>query len=86
MVEQQFPSHLSQMLMPNIIDSGVILINWAIDKWMKVIWCDELSFTLIFTTGWVRIWRTPTQEYDLDCLLPTVKPGGGTVMIWEEES
>ncbi|GFX46979.1 transposable element Tc1 transposase [Trichonephila clavipes] len=46
--------------------------TWPIDKWRKVICCDESSFILFLTTGWVHVWRTPAQAYDSDCLLPTV--------------
>lgn len=56
--------------------------TWSIDKWKKVIWSDESSFTLFPTTGRVHVWRTPAQAYDRDCLLPTVKHGGGSVIIW----
>lgn len=30
----------------------------------------------------VYIWRTPKEAYDPDCLIPTVKHGGGSVMVW----
>ncbi|GFX19353.1 DDE_3 domain-containing protein [Trichonephila clavipes] len=47
--------------------------------WKKVIWStNHLSFTLFSTTGWVHVLRT----YDGDCLLPTVKHGSGSVIIW----
>ena len=29
-----------------------------------------------------RIWRQPKEKYDVDCLVPTFKHGGGGVMIW----
>ncbi|CAH1768419.1 13365_t:CDS:2, partial [Entrophospora sp. SA101] len=33
--------------------------------------------------GLVRVWRKPGEAYKEDCIQPTVKFGGGTVMFWE---
>ncbi|GFV46301.1 hypothetical protein TNCV_3231901 [Trichonephila clavipes] len=31
--------------------------------------------------GWVHVWRAPAPAYGRDCLFPTVKHGGGSVII-----
>jgi hypothetical protein len=41
-----------------------------------------LSFTLFPTSGKVYVWRTPKEVYNPDCLVPTVKPGVDSVMVW----
>jgi hypothetical protein len=46
-----------------------------------VIWSDESSFMLFLTSGRVYIWRTPKEAYNPECLVPTVKHGGGCVMV-----
>lgn len=56
--------------------------TWTVDDWKRVVWSDESPFTLFQTTGRVYVWRTPKEAYDLQCLRPTVKHGGGTVMLW----
>lgn len=56
--------------------------SWSADQWKRVVWSDESSFTLFPTTGRVYSWRTSKEAYHPDCLLPTVKHGGGSVMIW----
>jgi len=45
-------------------------------------WSDQSSFTLFLTSGWVYVWRTPKQVDNPECLVPTVKHGGGSMMIW----
>jgi hypothetical protein len=49
---------------------------------IHVIWSDELPFTLFPTSGRVYIWRTPKEAYNPECLVPTVKRRGGSVMVW----
>lgn len=56
--------------------------DWRIAQCKKVVYSDESTFTLFPTTGRVYVWRTPKEAYDLDCLKPTVKHGGGSVMVW----
>lgn len=56
--------------------------SWTHQQWENVIWSDESSFTLFQTKGRVYVWRTPAEAYDVACLLPTVKHGGGSVMLW----
>jgi hypothetical protein len=43
----------------------------------RLIWSDELSFTLFPTSGKVYIWRTPKEAYNPEYLVPTAKWGGG---------
>jgi hypothetical protein len=39
----------------------------------RLLWSDELSFTLFPTSGRVYIWRTLQEAYNPECLVPTVK-------------
>jgi hypothetical protein len=45
-------------------------------------WSDELSFTLFPASGKVYVQRTLKEAYNPECLVPTVKHGGGPVMVW----
>ncbi|GBM40850.1 Transposable element Tc1 transposase [Araneus ventricosus] len=54
---------------------------WTMEQWNTVIWSDMSCFTLFPTYGRVYIWRTPSQPYNTDCLLPRVKHGRGSVMV-----
>jgi hypothetical protein len=48
----------------------------------RVIRSHESSFTMFPTSGRVYIWRTPKEAYNLECLVPAMKHGGGSVIVW----
>ena len=55
--------------------------TWTSDVCIYVIWSDE-SYTLTVTLGRVYARRTLKKAYNPDCMVPSVKHGGGSVMIW----
>jgi transposase len=50
--------------------------------WEKVLWSDESKFNLFRSDGKSMVWRTPGEEFDPKCTVPTVKYNGGSVMVW----
>lgn len=50
--------------------------------WNNVLWSDESKFNLFGSDGKVMVWRTPKEEYNSICTVPTVKHGGGNVKCW----
>ncbi len=52
------------------------------DYWNHVLWSDETKINLFGSDGVKRVWRHPGEEYKDKCVLPTVKHGGGSVMVW----
>lgn len=50
--------------------------------WNRILWSDESRFKLYRSDGMVRVWRKPSETYKKECLQPTVKHGGGSVMVW----
>lgn len=56
--------------------------QWTPQQWQQVIWSDESTFSLFQTTGRVYVWRTPKEAFAPECLVPTVKHGGGSLMVW----
>ncbi|GFX79330.1 transposable element Tcb1 transposase [Trichonephila clavipes] len=56
--------------------------QWTPQQWQQVIWSDESTFTLFQTTGRVYVWRTPKEAFALECIVRTVKHGGGSLMVW----
>ncbi len=52
------------------------------DYWNHVLGSDETKINLFGSDGVKRVWRQPGEEYKNKCVLPTVKHGGGSVMVW----
>ncbi len=52
------------------------------DYWNLVLWSDETNIHLFGSDGVKRVWRQPGEEYKDKCVLPTVKHGGVSVMVW----
>ncbi len=52
------------------------------DYWNHVLWSDETKINLFGSDGVKRVWQQPGEEYKDKCVLPTVKHGGGSVMVW----
>ena len=50
--------------------------------WNKVLWSDESKFNLFGSDGKVVVRRSPMKEFGPECIIPTVKHGGGNVKCW----
>ncbi len=50
--------------------------------WNHVLWSDESKVNLLDSDGVQHVWRRPGEEYHANCALPTVKHGGGSIMVW----
>ena len=58
------------------------MLKKPIGFWETVVWSDESKFNLFGSDGKVMVWRTPKEEYDPHCIVPTVKHGGDSVTVW----
>ena len=56
--------------------------NWGQEQWRRVIFSDEAKIILNPHIGNVRIWRREGEELLPECIEPTRKFGGGSIMIW----
>ncbi len=52
------------------------------DYWNHVLWSGETKINLFGSDGVKCVWRQPGEEYKDKFVLPTVKHGGGSVMVW----
>ena len=51
------------------------------DYWNHVLWSDEMKINLFGSDGYKHVWRWLGEEYKDKCVMPTVKHGGGNVMV-----
>ena len=56
--------------------------NWTKRMWRTVIWSDESRFTLFNNDEPTRVWREKGTRYNIENLMPSVKHGGGGIMVW----
>ncbi len=52
------------------------------ENWVKVLWSDETKIQLLDINSTHRVWRRRNAAYDPKNTIPTVKHGGGNIMLW----
>lgn len=57
--------------------------DWTIEQWKRVLWTDESKFEIYGSRRRVFVRRSAGERVRDQCIVPTVKHGGGSVMIWE---
>lgn len=50
--------------------------------WRKVLWSDETKIELFGHQGKRYVWRKPNTSHHPKNTIPTVKHGGGSIMLW----
>lgn len=56
--------------------------NWTINQWKKVLWSDESKFQIFGSNRRVFVRRSKGERASEACTVPTIKHGGGNVMVW----
>lgn len=56
--------------------------QWSWVDWSCVLFTDESKFNMFQSDGRVYIRRRTGERFKDDCVVPTVKFGGGGVMVW----
>lgn len=52
------------------------------EDWKKVLFTDESKFELFRSKRRAYVRRRPFERYRNYCILPTIKHGGGSIMVW----
>lgn len=56
--------------------------NWTVDDWKNVLWSDESKFEVFGQRRRVFVRRSAAEKMSPSCIIPTVKHGGGSVLVW----
>ncbi len=56
--------------------------NDSEENWGKVLWSDETKIELFGINSTRRVWRRRNAAYDPENTIPTVKHGGGNIVLW----
>ena len=51
------------------------------NAWLKVMWSDETKIKLFGVNSTRRVWRNRDSDYEPKNTIPTVKQGGGSIML-----
>lgn len=57
-------------------------VNWTETEWSKVLFTDETKIEIFGSHRRVFIRRMSGERYKSECLIPTVKHGRGSIMVW----
>lgn len=57
-------------------------VHWSNDQWAKVLFSDESKFEIFGNKRRLFVRRFEGERFKKYCLQPTVKHGGGSVMVW----
>ena len=57
--------------------------HWTIEQWNKVIWTDESKFEFCGSNRRVNVWWSVGEKASNFSITPTIKYGGGSVMVLE---
>lgn len=60
-------------------------MHWTSEQWTRVLWSDESKFNLFSSDGIRYVRRPPGQRYSPRYQVPTIKHGGGSVMVWGKQ-
>ena len=57
-------------------------LNKPQDFWNNVLWTDQTKVEMFGHNAQQHVWRKPNTTYQHKHLIPTVKHGGGGLMMW----
>ena len=56
--------------------------HWTVEDWKRVVWSDETKINRIGSDGRTYVWKRVGEPLSDRLTTPTVKHGGGSMMVW----
>ncbi|KAF2359636.1 LDLR class B repeat [Trinorchestia longiramus] len=79
-------SHMTPLLQKRHVKARLKYANDHVNKpaafWNSVLWSDETKIELFGRNSTNHVWRQQNEEYKPKCTIPTVRFGGGSIMVW----
>ncbi|CDR00776.1 unnamed protein product, partial [Oncorhynchus mykiss] len=79
-------AHKVPLLKPAYVQVRLKFANDHLDdpeeEWEKVMWSDETKIELFGLNSTRRVWRKKKDEYNPKNTIPTMKHGGGNIILW----
>jgi len=57
-------------------------LHWTVEDWKRVIWSDETKINRFGSDGRQWAWKKKGERLSERLVQPTVKFGGGSLMMW----
>lgn len=57
-------------------------VDWTLEQWHQVLWTDETKVEFFGTKRRVIVRRFRGERFKRNCVIPTVKHGGGSINVW----
>lgn len=73
---------ISKVNMKKRLEFAKAYVNKPKEFWNNVLFTDETKINLFGSDGRQMVWRKPRTELQVQNLVPTVKHGGGSQMLW----
>ena len=64
------------------LDFAIAHQDWTVEDWKRVIWSDETKINRLGSDGRKWVWKKPGEALSGRIIEPTLKFGGGSLMIW----
>ncbi len=74
--------HKVPLLKKAHVQARLKFANDSEENWVKVLWSDETKIELFGINSTRRVWRRRNAACDPKNTIPTVKHGGGNIMLW----